>query len=155
MVTQATEELINGLTALQRAKVAEELFDNVFSHVPAEVVRNNADTELREQIVTGIERRFRAEQDEIVQQLLSAYARDPNLEPILLAAVTAMSAAETLSIRRLVTVGMLINLTLFMATTTVEIKKDAQGQVTWECKKGPYTPELLEQAGKVFTTGKG
>src|SRR5215470_7387804 len=60
------------------------------------------------------------------------------------------SRAETPSIRSLLTAGMLINLTLFTATTAVEIKHDARGHVTWTIEKKIASPELIKQFAEFF-----
>jgi hypothetical protein len=155
MGVRPIEDIIKDLTPLRRARVAEELYDIIFAHVSVEAVLNNASDETRDRIVAGIEKRFVDQQDDVVQQLLLAYAQDRNFEPILLEAVTAVSKAETLSIRSLLTAGMLVNLTLFTATTAVEIKHDPRGHVTWTIEKKIASPELIKQFAEFFKTGTG
>jgi hypothetical protein len=154
MAARTTEDIIKGLTPLQRARVAEELYDIVFAHVSVKAVLDNTSDDVRDRIVAGVEKRFADEQDDVVQQLLLAYAQDRNLEPTLLEAVTAVSGAETLSIRFLLTAGMLINLTLFTATTAVEIKNDPHGHVSWAVEKKTASPELIKQIVQPFEAGK-
>jgi len=145
MDARSAGDIVKDLTPMQRARVAEELYDIVFAHVPMETVLNNADDDIRNRTVAGIEERFAVEQDEVVQQLLLAYANDRKLEPILLEAITTVTEAGTLSIRSLLTAGMLINLILFNATTEVEIKYDSRGHMSWVLNKKTASPELMKQ----------
>ena len=155
MTGRTTEDIIKELTPLQRARVAEELYDIVFTHVSMKAVLDNTSDDVRDRIVASVEKRFKDEQDDVVQQLLLAYAQDRYLEPSLLDAVTTVSEAETLSIRSLLTAGMLINLTLFTATTAVEIKNESNGHVSWVVEKKTASPELVKQIMQPFEAPEG
>ncbi|GKQ50072.1 hypothetical protein [Bradyrhizobium sp. Ce-3] len=140
--------IVDGLKPVEVVRVAEALFELVYSRIPHDAIRANADAVSEVQPLIKLaagssERRISAEDDAVIRPLLLAYAADPKLEPFLLEAWEEVRNADTLSINPIVTLGLIINLTLVVATTTLSIKKDVNGQIAWEAGKGAASPELV------------
>ena len=148
MDVDAAKTFVDGLKTVEVVRTANALFDIIYSRVPYDKVRANADAVPEVQplinLTTGsLERKISTDDDAVIRPLLVAYARDPNLEPLLLEAWKEVCNADTLSINPVVTLGLIINLTLIVATTSVTIKKDANGQTTWEAGKSTASTELV------------
>lgn len=160
---QTTQELIQGLSDPQVVEVTKELFNNVYTQVPYDEVRSNSEgvaeveplvslnTESLEQQMSA------AESARFGRLVLEEYASNAELEPFVQQAVEKVQSSDDLIVGTLLAVGLIVNLTLLVATTSVKVKKEANGNITWVVGKKTAGPKLVEAVinllAKVAMTG--
>lgn len=147
---QITHELIQGLSDSQVVDVTKELFNNVYTQVPYDEVRSNSEgvAEVKRLLSLNTEslkqEMSAAESARFGRLLLEEYASDPDLEPFVQQALEKVQSSDDLIVGELLALGIIVNLTLLVATTSVKVKKDADGNITWEVIKKTTGPKLIE-----------
>jgi hypothetical protein len=144
-----TKELIEGLSDEQVIEVTKELFNSVYTEVPYDEVISNSDgvTELGPLMALDagdLKRDLSASESAHFGRLvLAEFATDPELETLVRQAVDNVQTSDDLVIGTILAVGMVVNLTLLIATTSVKVEKDADGKTTWKLVKKNANPELV------------
>lgn len=146
---QTIQANIQNLSDSEVVKVTKELFNIVYIRVPYEEVLQNSEglTEASLPLLLSPEsleyEMTTTESAETCRFVLEMYAKNPELEPFVQQAWENVQSSDTLFIEEAVLLGILINLTLLNATTTVKSAKDAKGNITWEVNKKEASPELV------------
>ena len=146
---QAIKTNIENLSDSEVVKVTKELFNIVYTRVPYEEVLQNSEglTEASLPLLLSSEsleyEMTTTESAETCRFVLEMYAKNPELEPFVQQACENVQSSDTLFIEEAVLLGILINLTLLNATTTVKSAKDPNGNITWEVNKKEASPELV------------
>ncbi len=142
---------IQNLSDSEVLKVTQEVFNIVYTQIPYEEVLQNSEglTEVDMPLLLSPENLecelTTAESAETCRFVLEMYAKNPELEPFVQQALEKVQGSKTLFVEEVVFLGLLINLTLLNATTTVKATKDAEGNITWEVTKKEASPELLNR----------
>ena len=147
---QTTQQLIQGLSDSQVIEVTKELFNVVYKQVPYTEVRNNSERVAEVDALLTLDsdclKQEMSAEDSVHfgQLVLMEYAGNPGLAPFVRQAWEKVESSDDLIVGVILALGVVINLTLLMATTSVNIKKDASGNVTWEVGKKQAGPELVK-----------
>lgn len=147
---RSTEDVVHELSDSQVVEVVKELFNDVYTQVPYETVRKNSETVGRLHSLATVDQ-------EVLQQELSAtesvrlgrlvleqYARDPELSPAVEKAWEKVRSSDNLVVGVILTLGLIVNLTLLVATTAVHVKKGADGKIVWKVTKKQADENLLK-----------
>jgi len=145
-----TLELVRGLSEAQVVEVTKELFNAVYSNVPYDQVASNSkgiaevsqlvslsDKDMQQELSAADSARFG-------RLLLEQYAQDPALAPLVEQAWEKVESSDELIVEVIVALGIVVSLTLLVATTKVEIEKGADGKLTWKINKGRAGPDLVK-----------
>ncbi len=147
---QTTQEQIQSLSNSQVVEVTKELFNNIYTQIPYDQVRNNTEgvAEVSPLVSLNAESLNQdipaAESARFGRLVLEEYASDPELEPFVQQALEKVQSSDNLVVGTLLAVGIVVNLTLLVATTSAKVKKDANGNITWEVGKKTAGPKLVE-----------
>lgn len=145
-----TLETVQGLSDSEVVEVAQELFNEVFSELPYDEVRKNSEaTPEVNSLVSADEDALkheltRAESAHLGRLVLEQYARDPELEPFVQQAVAKVQRSDKLIVDVILALGLVVSLTLLVATTKVQVQKGADGKTTWKIDKREAKPELVK-----------
>ena len=145
-----TLELVKKLSDTQVVEVTKHLFNSVYSNVPYDQVASNSkgiaevsqlaslsDEDMQQELSAADSARFG-------RLLLEQYAQDPALAPLVEQAWKKVESSDELIIEVMLALGLVVNLTLFMASTKVKLKKGPDGKIEWELEKGRATPDLVK-----------
>lgn len=140
---------IQDLSDADVVKVTNELFNIVYAQIPyEEVIRNS--TELAETSIALLltddilEHEMTTTESAVTCRfVLEMYAQNPELSPFLQQAWEEVNNSETLFIEEILVLGVIINLTLLNATTTVDLNRDADGNVSFYVSKKPASPDVI------------
>jgi hypothetical protein len=160
-----TIELVQGFSDSQVVEVMKELFNTVYTNVPYEQVMNNSKG------VADVGQLVSLDEDTMQQELsatdstrfgrlvLDEYARDPQLAVLIEQAWEKVQSSDDLIVDPLLALGLVVNLTLFMATTEVTLERGPGGKTHWKFIKKAARPGLvssiLNPLAKVFKLGAG
>jgi hypothetical protein len=143
-------ELVPKLSDAQLVQVARELFNIVYSHLPYNQVKNNFEGQ------PEVERLASLDQEMLKQELptgdsarlgrlvLEQYAHNPSLAPFVLEAWDKVRSSDKLVVDVILALGLLVNLTLLVTTTKVQVQKDANGHISWVAIKEFANPGQLK-----------
>jgi hypothetical protein len=158
-----TKERIEGLSDQQVVEVTQELFNVVYTQVPFDVVRNNSEGVAEVDSFVSLKAEHlkqevsAAEAAHFGRLVLHEYASNPELAPFVQQALEKVENSDDLIVGTLLAVGIIVNLTLLVATTSVTAKKDANGNVTWDLGKkaaeGELVGKIIEPFAKIATAG--
>ncbi len=121
--------LVEGLTNVQAISLLKQLYRDLYKAVPYQHVKDHLLTS-----VDGVEMLRDVDLDtrkqyldsttsvKTTRHLLMAFARDDNLGSVLIQSWQKIKSDDSLFIEEAITVGLLVNLTLFMTSTNVEYK---------------------------------
>ena len=145
-----TLEIVQGLSDSEVAEVSKELFKAVYAKVPYKDVRNNAeaaaelapllsldDDALKRDLSSEASARFG-------RLILEQYALDSELAPFVQEAWEKVQKSDNLVVGVVLAVGLVVNLTLLVATTELKVEKGADGKTTWKLVKKKVKPELMK-----------
>ena len=139
--------IVESLTNVQAVSLLKRLNRDLYQAVP--------DHDVKDHLVTGVDevqtlqnldletKKKRLDPEASVQatkQLLMAFARNDDLAPVLVQAWDQIKTDDSLFIETIVVVGLLVNLTLFMATSDMEFKIG-----TLSIKKGRADSGILKE----------
>ena len=160
---QNIQEIIRGLSDSQVIEVTKELFNIVYTQVPYDEVRSNSERVSEVDALVSLDSESlkqemsAAESARFGRLVLEEYASNPELVPFVRQAWEKVQSSDDLIIGVILALGVVVNLTLLVATTSLKMKKDASGNITWEVGKKPAGPELVEAVvnplAKVATLG--
>lgn len=141
---------IEDLSDADVVKVTNKLFNIVYAQISyEEVLRNSAklaetsiaqlltDDSLGHEMTT-------TESAEICRFVLEMYAQNSEIAPFLQQAWEEVNNSDTLFVEEILVLGVIINLTLLNATTTVDLKKDFDGNVTVDVSKKEASPDMIK-----------
>lgn len=145
-----TQELIQGLSDAQVVEVTKELFDIVYTQVPYDDVRRNSEEISEVDALVSLDsdslkqEMSAAESAQLGRLVLMEYAGDPELAPFVQQAWEKVESSDDLVVGVILALGVVVNLTLLVATSSVKMKKDASGKITWSVGKKSAEPELVD-----------
>jgi hypothetical protein len=145
-----TLEMINQLPDAKVIEVSKVLFNRLYAEVPYDDVLANArDQALLEPLLSlgedALGSNLTAEDSaRIGRQMVSHLAADETFEPIVREAVEKVQQSDKLVVDVILAVGLVVNLTLLVATTRIDVSKDADGNISWRFKKREASPELVK-----------
>ena len=146
---QSTLKVVGELSDSQVVQVVKELFNTVYTHVPYSQVRNNSEGVVEVGRLTALDHEAMKQElstsdsARFGRLVLEQYARDPDLAPFVQQAWDKVSGSDNLIIDVILTLGLLVNLTLLVATTKVKLQKGRDGKTTWVFEKQKAEPELV------------
>ena len=147
---QTTEDIVRSLSDTQVVEVTKELFNAVYTEIPYDDVRNNAKT------VAEVGSLVAADQTTLMHELpatesaqrgravLEQYARDSGLAPFVEQAWEKVQKSDNLVVGVVLALGVVINLTLLVATTKFKMTRGPDGKITGEITKSEVGPELMK-----------
>ncbi|MCH9027950.1 MAG: hypothetical protein IIA05_12700 [Proteobacteria bacterium] len=147
---QTTQELIQALSDSQVIEVTKELFNIVYKQVSYAEVRSNSERVAEVDALVTLDSESlkqemsAAESVHFGRLVLKEYAGNPELAPFVRQAWEKVESSDDLIVGVILALGVVINLTLLMATTSVKMKKDASGTVTWDIGKKQAGLELVK-----------
>lgn len=139
---QSTLELIDSLSDSEVVRVAKELFGVVYTQVPYSHVRDNSPGVPEIDLLSSLNRETMKQELSPMDSarfgrlLLEQFARDPGLAPLVQQACEKVHASDNLILDLVLTVGVIANLTLLVATTKVKVQKESDGKTTVLIDKG-------------------
>ena len=167
-MSQSTERIVRDLTDSQVVGVVKEFFSEVFTQIPYEEVRLNSETVANLDSLVRLDGETlecplsAAESARLGRLVLERFARDPELSPLVDKACEKVKSSDEMFVDVLLALGLIVNLTLLVATTEVQVKKESDGTTTWKLTKKKASPELVKAvidpvvgAAKSFGLGGG
>ena len=151
---QTTLDIVQGLSDSEIVEVVKELFNTVYTEVPYNEVRNNSEAVAEVDPLVSLDTEAlkhelsATESARLGRLVLEQYARDPELAPFVQQAWDKVQNSDNLVVGMILAVGLVVNLTLLVATTEVEVQKGADGTITWRVVKKEATPELIDAVVK-------
>ena len=145
----STQELVQDLSDEQVIEVTKALFNNVYTEVPYDDVLSNsegvAELDSLKALDAGALKQdlSTAESAHFGRLVLAEFATEPELETLVRQAIDDVHKSDDLVIGTILAVGMVVNLTLLIATTSVVVQQDADGNTTWKVVKKTAKPELV------------
>jgi hypothetical protein len=119
--------LVKGLSDLQTISLLKQLYGDIFKAVPFNEIEAHLPPDMEEiKILFAIDREVKkknlASSDSVegAQKILMAFAQDENLAPILMQAWNEIKDDDSLFIEAIIAVGLLANLTIFIASSDIE-----------------------------------
>lgn len=119
--------LVKGLSDLQTISLLKQLYGDIFKAVPFNEIEAHLPSDMEEiKILFAIDREVKkknlasSESVEGAQKILMAFAQDENLAPILMQAWNEIKDDDSLFIEAIIAVGLLANLTIFIASSDIE-----------------------------------
>ncbi len=146
---QTTLEIVHGLSDSQVVEVVKELFNAVYAEVPYNEVRSNAEAVAEVDPLISLDHEAlkhelsATESARLGRLVLEQYARDPELAPFVQQAWDKVQNSDDMVVGVILALGLVINLTLLVATTEVQVQKGADGKITWKISKKQAEPELV------------
>ena len=147
---EATSQRIETIPPEQVGSVVELAFKKIFEHVPIEQVRENAGSMAEVSILAGLEpdtlRQDLGEEEsaQFGRVILEHLARNPALSPLVDEAISEVRDSDLLVVETLLAVGFVVNLTLLVATTEIEIETGSDGKTRWKFRKGVASTDLVK-----------
>jgi hypothetical protein len=155
---------VRSLSNTEVVQVAEALFDTIYAEVSHDaVIEYSSDAPEVSSLVTlapeTLQRELSADDSAaLARNMLLAYAEDPNLAPVVQRTIAEVRDSDDLVVGVLLTLGLIVNLTLLVVSTSIEIEKDKRGKVTWKIKKRNIKPDtiraVVEPLAKVAKVAK-
>jgi hypothetical protein len=142
--------LVNGLSNSQVVELTKELFKTAFSHVPYNQVRQNWESVpdvalLAELNKDDLKRELSApDSAQFSRLMLEQIAKDPEFSPLLLDAWETVRGSDHLIVDAILSLGVIVNLTLLVATTKLDIRRNADGSFQWSVSKTDAKKELVK-----------
>lgn len=147
---QTTLDIVHSLSDSQVVEVVKELFNAVYTQVPYNEVRNNSEAVAEVDPLVSLDNEAlkyelsATESARLGRLVLEQYARDPELAPFVQQAWDKVQNSDNLVVGVILALGLVVNLTLLVATTEVQVQKGADGTTTWKLVKREAKPELVE-----------
>lgn len=142
--------LVNSLSDSQIVELTKELFKTVYSHLPYKEVKQNWESvpevaRLAELNSDDLKRELPpADSAQISRLLLEQLAKDPEFSPVVLQSWEAVRNSDNLILDAMVSLGLIVNLTLLVATTKLNMRKNANGSFEWSVSKTDAKKDLVK-----------
>jgi hypothetical protein len=146
---QNTLKHVHDLSDSQVVEAVKELFNIVYTRVPYKQIKDNSEAVAEVAQLASLD-------DEVMKHELSAvdsarfgrlvleqYARDPELAPFVEQAWDKTQGSDNLIIDVILALGLVVNLTLLVATTRVQVQRGTDGKTSWTLGKKEAEPELV------------
>ena len=157
-----TLDIVHDLSDSEVVAVARQLFNEVYTHVPYNEVRGNANAVAElDPLVSLDNMKLKGalsvnESVYLGRLLLEQYAHDPVLAPLVQESLEKTKKSDNLYVDLILTLGLVVNLTLLVVTTEVSVKKESDGKITWKFAKKKAEPDLVKAVvGPVVDAVKG
>lgn len=143
-------DIVHGLSDSQVAEVVKELFNAVYAQVPYHDVRGNAEAVAEVAPLLSLDNEAlkhdlsAAESARFGRLVLEQYALDSELAPFVRQAWDKVQSSDNLFVGVVLAVGLVVSLTLLVATTELHVEKGADGKTTWKLIKKQVEPELMK-----------
>jgi hypothetical protein len=149
-MTTATVARVEAIADGDVVRVLTEFCDRFYAHVPLEQIRGAGAGQagvaaLLQLDASALSRTLSEDASlRLGRMLLAKLAADASLAPLVDEAIDAAEGAEDMVIGVILALGLVVNLTLLVATTRVKAAKNAKGEVTWSVEKKPADTELVK-----------
>ena len=146
-----TQELVRSMSDTEVVEVAKELFEIVYTDVSYDDVKDtSASVPQLKPLASLDDDALQAEltpddSASLTRALLGQFAADPNLSPLVDEAWKRVRGGDNMIVDVIVAVGLIANLTLFVATTTGMVQKGADGKIIWSFGKKEAGPDLVQK----------
>lgn len=150
-------EMVNELSDSQVIGVTKALFSRVYTEISYDDVLTNAEGQiLLNPLLSLKEEALRndltpEDSTRIGRRVLSHFAADEAFSPLVREAVKKVQNADDLVVEVILAAGLVVNLTLLIATTKIEVSKGQDGKINWHIKKREASPELVKAIVKPVT----
>lgn len=147
---QTTLDIVHSLSDSQVVEVVKELFNAVYTQVPYNEVRKISEAVAEVDPLVSLDNEAlkyelsATESARLGRLVLEQYARDSELTPFVQQAWDKVQNSDNLIVVEILALGLVVNLTLLVATTEVQVQKGADGTITWKLVKREAKPELVE-----------
>ena len=142
--------LVNSLSDSQVVALTKELFKTVYTHLPYKEVKQNWESvpdvaQLAELNSNDLRRELSPEDSaQLSRLLLEQFAKDPEFSPVVLQSWEAVRGSDHLILETIIALGFIVNLTLLVATTKLDMRKNADGSFEWSVSKTDAKKELVK-----------
>jgi hypothetical protein len=142
--------IVNDLSDSQIVELTKQLFKTVYSHAPYKQVRQNWESvpdvaPLAELSSDDLKRELSPpDSAQLSRLMLEQFAKDPEFSPLLLQAWEAVRSSDHLIVDAILSLGVIVNLTLLVATTKLDIRRNADGSFQWSASKTDAKKELVK-----------
>lgn len=149
-----TLEMVNQLSDSQVIGVTKALFRRVYAEIPYDDVRIKAQGQapLHSLLALGednLRKEMAAEDSTYIGRLvLSQYAVDDAFGPLVRESIEKVKKSDDLVVDIILAVGLVVNLTLLITTTKVDVSKGPDGKIHWRVRKSEASPELVKAVVK-------
>lgn len=157
-----TLERVRNLSDVEIVQVARTLFTDLFANIAYDQVRSTArDLADLDPLVAltpdALQRELSAaDSAELGRLVVEHCAQSPELEPAVREACDKVSSSDDMVVGVLLAVGLVVNLTLLVATTEVSIEQGGDGKRSWKVKKRTAPPSwikaIINPIARVATT---
>jgi hypothetical protein len=148
---ETTLEIVRDLSDSQVVGVMKELFNLVYKDIPYDSVRANSEAVAEVAPLASLDgehldRDLSAEDSaQLGRLVLEEYANNPDLEPFVRQASEDVRGSDKLVVGVILALGVVVNLTLLVATTSARVVKATDGSISWSMTKTKAKPELVEK----------
>lgn len=121
-------EIIQNLDDVQSVMMLKQIFKDIFKAIPYEEIKQNLGDNDSVNMLTklnpdNMQQNFDSEQSvKLTKNMLLAFAEDKNLSWLVINAWEEVEKDDSLMIGAIISLGLIANLTLFMATTEFEFE---------------------------------
>jgi hypothetical protein len=125
---QKAFEIIQNLDDVQSVKMLKQIYKDIFKAIPFDEVKRSAGDNESVSLLCNLDtdmmrHNFEPEQSvDLTKNMLLAFAEDENLFWLVINAWEKIENDDSLMIETIITLGLIANLTLFMATTEAEFE---------------------------------
>ena len=155
-------EMVNKLSDSESVMAAQELFDTVFTEIDYDaMVKNSTEFPELQDILKIDDSKLESdlsasESIQLSRIVLQNFAANPGLAPAVTDACEKVKKQDDLFVGAILAFGLVVNLTLLIASTSVSIEKGPDG-VIWKIEKAKSTQEVIkatiESITKFATSG--
>jgi hypothetical protein len=146
---QSALELVNGLSDSQVVEVTKELFKTLYTNLPYKQVKQNWESVADVAPLAALETEnlkkdlSAADSARLSRLLLERFACDSDLSALVLQSWETVRNSDNLIVDVIISIGLIVNLTLMIATTKVKLQKSANGGFEWSISKAHASKELI------------
>jgi len=148
---ETIKEKIRDLKDSEIVTVINSLYDRIFTNIPADAMAGNISTlpeikKLKGLDETTLMNSFSAtESVQLARLLIDHLSDNPSLFQIIENEIDKIKASKEMFIGTILTVGLVVNLTVLLATSKIEVKKSPSGKIAWKVIKKDISPDLAEK----------
>ena len=145
-------EMVNKLSDTETVMAAKEFYETAFDKIDFKDVKENSAGFSDLQDLLNIDKSKRKVQMspsdtiELSRMILQIFAADTGYAPAIKEICENVKNRDDLLIGAVVAVGLIVNLTLLLASTSIIIEKDSEGKVTWKIEKSKSPIEAVKAA---------
>ncbi len=126
---QAAQDIIASLSDVEATTLINELYQKVYTAVPFEAMRQGlvsgqAEVETLKSLDPKISQKTFTAQESVLlcRHLLTSFAQDDQLAPLLVNTWEEIKTDDKMMVETILAVGLVVNVTLFMATSEIEYR---------------------------------